>query len=327
MRVRDAAVVITGAGSGIGRASALAFADAGALLVLAGRRGHTLAELARECEARGGEALPVEVDVTDPAAVEQLAQRAVQRFGRIDVWVNNAAVTMFAPFAQMPLADLRRVIEVNVVGCVHGARSALRQVRAQGSGVLINVSSVVGRIAQPYTSAYSMSKAAVRSLSVSLRQELLLDGVRGVKVCTVLPATADTPIYRQTANYTGRAAEPMPPVYSPQRVARTIVNLVRLPRREVVSGPLGRLLLLAHGLAPGLTERIFARQVDRRHLSRTRPAAATSGTLYEPAADPRTDEVAGGWGGRRRTIVRTATAATVGVAGAAVLRRAMQGAR
>jgi len=321
MRLDHAVAVITGASSGIGRATAHAFARRGADVVLSSRKEDTLLDLARECELAGGRALVVAADVTDPRAVDELARRAVERFGRIDVWVNNAAVTMFARVPDMPLQDARRVLDVNIMGYLHGARAALRQMRRQGSGTLINVSSLVGVVAQPYTSVYSLSKAAVRSLSGSLRGELRLDGYRHVRVCTVLPATMDTPIFRHSANYTGREAVPMPPVYHPQRVARTIVNLARFPRREVVSGPLARTILLQHKLAPGLTERMYAVQVDKTHLSRVRPAPVTSGNLYRPGTDPKDVAVSGGWGGRRRTAQRTIAAGAIGVAGALAARR------
>jgi NAD(P)-dependent dehydrogenase (short-subunit alcohol dehydrogenase family) len=321
MRLNNSVAVITGASSGIGRATAHAFASRGAAVVLSARREDALLDLARECELAGGQAMVVPADVTDAKAVDELARRAVGQFGRIDVWVNNAAVTMFARVVDMPLADVRRVLDVNLMGYLHGARSAVRQMRAQGSGTLINVSSIVGVVAQPYTSAYSMTKAAVRSLGTSLRGELMLDGYRHVRVCTVLPATIDTPIFRQTANYTGREAVPMPPVYRPQRVARTIINLVRFPRREVVSGSLGRTVLWQHKLAPGLTERMFAVQVDKTHLSRERPAPATNGNLYEPSTDPRSASATGGWGGRRRTAQRALAVGAMGIAGGLAARR------
>ncbi|GAA2701671.1 SDR family oxidoreductase [Nonomuraea recticatena] len=310
MKVKDKVVVVTGASGGIGRATARAFAAKGAAVVLAARRADALEETAKECERLGGQALAVPTDVTDVQAVEELARRAVERFGRIDVWVNCAAVTVFGPFSEVPLEDFRRVLDVNVMGYVHGARAALPYLRDQGRGVLVNVSSIVGVVSQPYTHAYGMSKYAIRALSASLRQELRLEGARKIKVCTVLPATIDTPLFQHAANQTGRKPLAMPPVYPPERVARAIVNLVRSPRREVVVGTMGRNLVKQSKLAPGLTERMMAVQVDRAHLSRKEPAPATSGNLYEPA--PGLGSVEGGWHGRRKTAVRrTATAAAM----------------
>ncbi|MFF3342791.1 hypothetical protein [Streptomyces flavidovirens] len=171
------------------------------------------------------------------------------------------------------------------------------------------LSSIVGVVSQPYTHAYGMSKYAIRALSASLRQERRLDKAKGVHVCTVLPATIDTPLFEHAANYTGRKALAMPPVYSPERVARTIVDLVRVPRREVVVGPMGRSMVLESRIMPGVVERMMARQVDKTHLSRKEPAPAGHGNLHVPA--PGTGAAHGGWGGRRRTAMRRLTAATV----------------
>ena len=314
MRIRDSVAVVTGASSGIGRATALRLASSGAALVLVARREDALRDLAREIEQAGGRALVAPADVADFDAVERIVRRAVDELGRLDVWVNDAALTAFAPFQEIPLQDFRRILDVNVMGYVHGARAALPYMRDQGGGVLVNVSSIVSEVPQPYTHAYCMSKAAIRMLSASLRQELRLDGARGVKVCTVMPATIDTPLFEQAANYTGRKAKAMPPVYSAERVARAIANVIRFPRREVVVGPMGRNLMIQRKLAPGITERLVASQVDRSHLSRTEPAPATNGNLFEPAYLPAS--VAGGWHGKRRTAFRRAAAA--GLVGAGV---------
>jgi len=321
MKVRGKVVVVTGASSGIGRATARAFASAGASVVLTARRVEALEQAVRECEKAGGRALAVPADTTDARAVELVARRAVERFGRIDVWVNCAAVGVFGPFGEVPLADIRRVLDVNVMGYVHGARAALPYLRQQGRGVLVNVSSIVGGAAPPYAHAYTMSKFAVRALSGSLRAELALEGARKIRVCTVMPATIDTPFFQHSADYTGRRVVAMPPVYTPERVARTIVNLVRVPRREVVVGSLGRFLVTQSKVLPGLTERMLAVQTDRSQLSRTEPQEDTPGTLYDPEPGP--GSVGGGWGGRRRTAVRRAATVAALAGTAAGVRRAL----
>ncbi|WP_437755651.1 SDR family oxidoreductase [Sorangium sp. So ce1389] len=309
-KFRNAVVVITGASSGIGRATALEFARRGAAVTLTARREQPLRELAAECEQAGGRALVVPADVTNEAAVLEVARRTTEAFGRIDVWVNNAAVTLFGLFERTPSEPFRRVIETNLFGYVHGARAALAQFRRQGNGVLINVASMVSRLSEPYVSAYVASKHAIRGLTQSLRQELEVLRARHIHISTVMPATIDTPLFQHAGNYTGRVPRAMPPVYPPERVARAIVRLARTPRREVFVGSAARRLALLSFLAPGLAERLLARSVDRLHLQHDRTAYATNGNLFAPL--PEGTDVSGGWKPRGKS--RALRAAVVGLA-------------
>lgn len=169
--------------------------------------------------------------------------------------------------------------------------------------MLVNVSSALGAVPQPYTAAYSMSKSAVTALSASIRSELRLEKLKHVHVVTVMPAVIDTPIFVEAANYTGRRVLPPPPVNAPQRVAREIVTSVRKPRAEVPVGTGARALLAQHRASPESAQKSMATYVDQLHLSKTETAPATSGNLYESAPlEIATTE--GGWGGRPRQAGR-----------------------
>jgi len=283
MRLDGAVVVVTGASSGIGRATARELVGAGALVGLLGRDAAALGEVAAELPPARAVAVPV--DVADAASVARAADVVTERFGPVEGWVNCAGVALFGTVLDTPPEQTRRVLEVNVGGCVHGARVALPTMMQRGHGVLVNVSSVLGVVPAPHLTAYSMSKSAVRTLSAGLRSELRRAGTRGVHVCTVLPGAVDTPIWSVSANHTGRRVRPPPPVATPERVARTIVARLRRPRAETVAGgPAVRLLVFAHRLAPGPVERLLGLVVGRWSLHGHGPGP-TSGALWEPAHD------------------------------------------
>lgn len=298
-KLKGAVVVITGASSGIGRATAREFARAGSHVVLAARGRKALEETAQECRKLGAKAVAIPTDTTDATAVEALARHAVEQFGSLDVWVNNASVSLFGAVETVPLDHFERVLETNVMGYVHGSRAALHYMRDQEHGVLINVSSAVAQVPQPFTAAYSMSKAAVSALSVSLRSELWLDKLKDIHVVTITPATVDTPFFGRTANYTGRKVRAMPPVYPPEEIAKAIVKAATKPENDIPVGAGAKEIVKQHRLAPAATEKQMAIQVDAAHLSRKESAPDTSGNLYESNTD---DDytVHGDWGGQRR---------------------------
>jgi NAD(P)-dependent dehydrogenase (short-subunit alcohol dehydrogenase family) len=293
-KLDGAVVVVTGASSGIGRATGLGFAERAARVVLAARRADALEDLARECEAAGGQALAVPTDMTNRAAVAELARRAVERFGHIDVWVNNAGVYLLGSLEATPPEAFRQVLETNFFGYVHGARAVLPHFRHQGHGVLINNASVYSHIGAPWLSAYVSSKFAVRGFSEALRQELA--DLPDVHVCTVSPSPTDTPIFASAANYSGRTVKAPPPTYPPEQVASAILASALHPKRERVVGGAGRLATLMETVAPRRFERVNRRYVNRLQFA-AEPAPATDGNLYAPASDGRA-EARGGW--RRR---------------------------
>ncbi|NYF55065.1 SDR family oxidoreductase [Micromonospora purpureochromogenes] len=310
----DAVVVVTGASSGIGTATAYALARRGADIVLAARSEPALEDVARHCRELGGRALAVPTDVTDPVAVEELAARAAAEYGRIDGWVNNAAVSAVGLFDEIPVSEFRRVLEVNLLGAAYGIRAALPWLSLSGGGVVVNNASVLAEVAMPYQSAYNATKHGIRGLADTVRQELRVTGRGNISICTVLPATIDTPFFRHAGNHTGRELVPPPPVYPPEMVAETIVRLLRRPRREAYAGGAARLIGLQWRLAPALAERVLGWYAHRTQFG---PSGApdSTGNVFRADAEAQRE---GGWHGRRRQVVRVTAAFGLAAAGTAV---------
>jgi short-subunit dehydrogenase len=298
-------VLITGASSGIGRATALAFAADGASLVLASRSQEALAEVEWECCARGARVFVVPTDIADPVAVEDLARQAVQRFGRIDVWVEAAAVGIAGPPGSESVDELRRLIDTNVLGSALCARAALATFRAQDCGVLVLVGSLLSLFPNPLVPLYSMSKFAVRGLALNLQRAVA--GHRRIHVCLVLPGPVDTPFFTRAANHTGHQLRAIPPAYAPERLAATILRCARHPRRQATAGMVSHIALAAHRIAPRPAE-AFVAWWSATALTRRVKAEPGPGSLFDP---PQAGAVHGGY---RRGRIRRRLGEWLGVA-------------
>ena len=254
---RGAVVAITGASAGIGRAAALAFAREGSRLALSARRLDRLEALAAEVHALGAEAMVMAMDVADPADVRRFVDATVARFGRLDVMVNNAGSGVRGRVEETPVEDYRRLMEVNYLGTVYGCQAVLPVMRRQGSGVIINVSSIVGHRALAGGAAYAATKSAQVSLTEALRLELR---GTGIAACSIHPVSTETEFAEVAARASGgRKGGPVGPRQSAEAVALAIVDCARRPRPEVYPYRLSRAIVWLNALAPGLVDWIAAR--------------------------------------------------------------------
>lgn len=277
--LREKVVVVTGASSGIGRAAAVRFGREGARVVLAARRRSELEDTARLCRDAGGTVLVIPTDVTREADVQNLVRETLAVFGRIDVWVNNAGVTLFALLSEAPFEEHRRVIETNVFGPMFGARAVVPLFKQQGHGVMINVGSVLSKVGQPFVPSYVISKFALRGLTEALRAEVAEHP--DIHICGFYPYAVDTPHFQEGGNVRGKKARAMPPTQSPEKVARAIVDLAARPRRERHVPRVAVFGLALHWLFPRTTERLLLRSLARWHFDE-RPQPRTEGNLRTP---------------------------------------------
>ncbi|MER7333191.1 MULTISPECIES: SDR family oxidoreductase [unclassified Micromonospora] len=252
-------VVVTGASAGVGRAVARRYAERGARLALLARGEAGLAAAERDCRERGAsEVCAYRVDVADADAVQWAADDVAHRSGGIDVWVNNAMVSVFAPAWEIPAPEFRRVTEVNYLGTVHGTLAALRHMRARGRGAIVQVGSALAYRGIPLQSAYCASKHAIQGFNDSLRAELLHD-CPGVKLSMVQLPAINTPQFSWVRTRMPRHPQPVPPIFAPEVAAKAIVWAADHGPRELnVGGPTWR-ARLGDILAPGLLDRKLAR--------------------------------------------------------------------
>ncbi len=256
----DQVLVITGASSGIGLTTARMAAARGARLVLFGRSTEALATLAAEIEGSGGHAVAVTGDVASADDIRALAERAVETYGRIDTWVNNAGVSAYGKLGDMPLEDARKLFETNFWGLVLGTREAINRLRAEG-GAIVNLGSEVSERAIPLQGFYSASKHAIKGYTQTLRTEVEADGLP-ISVTLIKPGPIDTPYTVNAKNFLD--SEPKhapPPVYAPETVARAILRAAEHPVREVYVGGGARMIGALSQFAPGLVDKLLEKTV------------------------------------------------------------------
>src|SRR5215467_9671597 len=251
-KIRGTTVVITGATSGIGRETALEFARSGANIVAAGRRKDRLLDLANQICAAGGQALAIPTDVSDQEQVIALVEQTVEHFGRLDTLVNNAGVGLAARFEDQSIEDFRRVMDVNFWGAVYASKAALPQMRRQpAGGVIMNISSIMGKRGVPFETAYCASKFALAGFSEALRTEVMSDKI---DVSTIFPGAVETEIFQTSSNQTGLQVPGFLPKFPARQLARIIVQNARLPQPEIVAAMDAQAIDLFNKLAPNLVD-------------------------------------------------------------------------
>jgi short-subunit dehydrogenase len=206
------------------------------------------------------EALAVETDVSKQEQVQQLAEAAISQYQRIDVWVNNAGVGALGRFEQIPLADHLKVIETDLLGTLFGSYFAIPHFLEQGGGILINISSMAGKVPPAYYTSYAAAKAGVLALGKALREELRQNNIENIHVCTVIPTSFDTAFFEHASNYTSHQKQPIGKVYEPEKVIDVIVELATDPEDEVTVGTSAKIMSFAEQVTPGVAERMMGKE-------------------------------------------------------------------
>ena len=252
-------VVITGASAGLGRATARAFGKQGASIGLLSRDRARLEDTKKEIEALGGKALVIPTDVSDPNQIEQAAHQVIQELGPIDIWVNNAMVSVFSPVKEMTPDDYKRVTEVTYLGFVNGTLTALKHMLPKNSGIIVQVGSALAYRGIPLQSAYCGAKHAIKGFTESLRTELLHEK-SGVTITMVHMPAMNTPQFNWIKSRLPRKAQPVPPIFQPEIAAKAIVFATQHYRREWYVGFITTLSIVGNKIAPGFVDKYLAKK-------------------------------------------------------------------
>ncbi|GHA69128.1 SDR family oxidoreductase [Cognatilysobacter bugurensis] len=277
--IEEQVIVVTGASSGIGLATVLGAAKRGAKVVLVARSADTLGDVQRRIRDSGGDAIIAIADVADRGALEDAARMAIERFGRIDTWVNDAGVSVYGRLDEVSNEDSRRLFETNFWGTVNGALTALPYLKRQG-GALINVGSEVSDAVIPYQGMYSASKHAVKGFTDALRIEVELLDKAPVEVVLIQPTAVDTPYPEHAANYMAEAPKLPTPMIEPEDVAEAILKAAEEGGRDITVGAMAKIDTTVSKLMPSVGDRMAKMQADRQQ--RDEPAGDRRGTLYRP---------------------------------------------
>jgi NAD(P)-dependent dehydrogenase (short-subunit alcohol dehydrogenase family) len=279
-------IAITGASAGIGRAAARMFGQRGDRVGLIARGEAGLEAAARDVQRAGGTALAIETDVADFTQADAAAQQIEETLGPIDVWVNVAFTSVFAPFWEITPEEFRRVTEVSYLGFVHGTMAALARMRPRDRGVIVQVGSALGERSIPLQSAYCGAKHAINGFTSSVRCELLHDK-SGVRITVVQMPAVNTPQFSWVRSKLPRHPQPVPPIYQPEVAARGIVFAADHPRRkQYYVGATTTATILANRVAPGLLDRYLARTGYDSQQTGSRDGAGRPGNLWRPADNP-----------------------------------------
>jgi NAD(P)-dependent dehydrogenase (short-subunit alcohol dehydrogenase family) len=278
--INQQVVVIFGASSGIGRLAALEFAQAGAKVMVSARSQGGLQSLVQEIQATGGQAFAVAADAADFGQVKALADKTIEKYGRIDTWIHSAAALLFATVEKTEPEEYKRLLEVNLLGQIYGAKAALPHLKKQG-GALIHISSVEAYRTAPFQSAYGASKHGLNGFIKALRVELAHDQVP-VSVTQILPAAINTPIYDKARNKMDFKVRPVPPVYHPQVVVDTVLYAAENPVKDLVAGGAGLGVVFAERISPRLTD-WFTEEIGYAGQKSDEPELEEfEGNLFEP---------------------------------------------
>ncbi len=279
--ISEQVVVITGAASGIGRETVIEFGKRGARVVLGDQGQGALEEAARQVERAGGQAHPVTLDVARWEQVEDLARQVVDRFGRIDTWINNAAVSEYATVEQMTPQEIERIVQVILMGQIWGMKAAIPHMKRERRGMIINVASVLAMRSVPLQSAYCAAKHGIKGFTESLRLELEHEK-SGINVTLVMPSSINTPLFEHARSKIEVQPMPIPPIYEPRVVAEAVLHAAEHPTRDIVVGGSGKMMTVVERISPSLLDWYMLRKDRMFQKQKTQQPDDGRDNLFEP---------------------------------------------